>query len=72
MIAEFVPRLAEVAAEESALRFEDGGDLQVFASGIHFAAPDVAEPAAKPRVAERAVEGDGLVEGIEGGGDAIL
>ena len=72
MLAECVPCLAKVAAEEGALRLQECGHLQIFASGVEFAAADAAQSPAQPRVAERAVDGDGLIEGIERGGDAIL
>ena len=56
--------LAEVAAKFGALRFEGGGDKQVFTTAGIIAQPDTRDTAAEPRIAEGGIHG-------EGGGETV-
>src|SRR5689334_18949872 len=61
-VAGFAPGLPQVAAEQGALRFEGGSRLQIVAALDQLALANAAEPTAKPGVAERAIEGNGVIK----------
>src|SRR5437867_2098271 len=57
-------RLAEVTPQEGPVRFQTGGDLQVFPAAFGIGMPDLQEPPSEPGVAQRAIERDGLIKGL--------
>ena len=67
-----VERLGEVAPQDRAPRLERRGHLQVFTAGDVMALADAAQAPAEPRVAQRAVERNGGVEGANRVGVVVL
>src|SRR5205823_3921043 len=71
-IARFAPGFAQITSEEGALRFKDGGDLDVLTASLDLAAPDSAQAAPQPGIAQRAIDGHGTVEGFDCLADPVL
>ena len=51
-----VESFAEVVSEQSPVRLQHGGGLQIFASSLPVAVPDAAQAAAQPSIAEIRVD----------------
>ena len=77
-IADFVKRFSQIAAQHRAVRFQRGGSFQIFQCGDQGrggthpyqlkAEADFAQATAQPCIAQRAIQGNGLVEALDSGG----
>ena len=62
IISSVAERLAQVAAQQSALRLQERRRLQVLPARLDIALANAAQPAAQPGVAQGTVDGNGLIK----------
>src|ERR1043165_794427 len=72
IIPSLTERLAEIAAERRALRFEEGGNSQIPQSFRGLTQSNATKAASEPCVSQGSVDRNGLTEGLDSGRNPVL
>ena len=72
VIARLAESLAQVTAEDGAIRFQGGSDLQVFTAGFGFSPANAAQTTAEPGIAQRTINGYRLVKLLQRVANPVL